>query len=165
MTLQYWRKSWTRLTAIFGIIFLIGLAAGYYYKIWAFCLLYGLLILFVFIPMWVSRLTTEVREDGIHIRYYPWHLWWTRTILLEQIQDFEVRNNVGILDTGGYGIRASGFGISYNVSGKMGVLVHVSKTDPVWIGSQHPEGLAKAIGDAIEKAGYKTNASKRNTTS
>jgi hypothetical protein len=99
--------------------------------------------------MWVARLVTEVRDDGIYVRFLPVH----RTFhgfLWHEIESFEARKYRPILDYGGWGIRFGSGGKAYNVSGNRGVLLDLVGQRPkhVLIGSQRPEELAMAVDSA-----------------
>ena len=83
---------------------------------WIFWIVFGvgLPLLFYFV-----KLIVEVKEDGIHIRFFPLH---SRTILFKNLRSYEVRQYRPILDYGGWGIRwRPGKGWAYNVSGNRGV--------------------------------------------
>lgn len=99
----------------------------------------------------VSHLTTEVREDGLYVQFFPFHASFKR-IPLEELKRLEVITYKPIRDYGGYGIRY-GFrnGWAYNVIGDRGVKLYFAKGAPLLIGSQRPEELAQAIGALKEQ--------------
>ena len=111
----------------------------------------GLPALFVF-----SRLVTEVRNDGIYIRYIPFHRSFRR-IGFEQLRRYEVRTYRPLAEYGGWGIRYGfkGKGRAYNVSGNRGVQIELSNGKRLLIGSQRPEDLVRAI---ETKRGHKNHA-------
>ena len=95
------------------------------------------------------KLIVEVKEDGIHIRFFPLH---SRTIPFKNLRSYEVRQYRPILDYGGWGIRwGPGKGWAYNVSGDRGVQLELSNGKQLLIGSQNPEKLAQMIGKAMNK--------------
>ncbi len=95
------------------------------------------------------KLIVEVKEDGIHIRFFPLH---SRTILFKNLTSYEVRQYRPILDYGGWGIRwRPGKGWAYNVSGNRGVQLELSNGKQLLIGSQDAEKLAQMIGEAMKK--------------
>lgn len=66
------------------------------------------------------KLSTEVRNDGIYICFFPFHREF-RTLPFEAIKKYEVRDYSPFKEYGGYGIRYGTSGKAYNVSGKRGV--------------------------------------------
>jgi len=90
------------------------------------------------------RLKTEVRSDGVYVRFIPLH----RSYQLytpENIERCEVVTYSPLRDYGGYGIRYGIQGKAYNVSGHRGVKLHLIGKKPIMIGSQSPEQFASAI--------------------
>jgi len=96
--------------------------------------------------MGVARLVTEVRPDGIYIRFYPFHRGF-HGFLWEEIGSFEARTYRPILEYGGWGIRFGSGGKAYNVSGNQGLQLALEggRSGRVLIGSQRPEELAAAV--------------------
>ncbi len=96
--------------------------------------------------MWVARLVTEVRCDGIHIRFYPFHRDF-HGFLWEEIESAEARTYRPVLEFGGWGIRIGADKRAYNVSGNRGLQLSLGgrRSGQVLIGSQHPEELAMAV--------------------
>jgi hypothetical protein len=93
----------------------------------------------------VAKLVTEVRNDGLYIRFYPFHLSF-RKIPLENVVRFEAQTYKPILDYGGWGVRWTWKGKAYNVSGNRGVRLDFKNGKRLLIGSRRPEELAGAIG-------------------
>ena len=108
-----------------------------------FWLVFGICFpaLFVF-----GRLVTEVRNDGIYIRYIPFHRSFRR-IGFEELKRYEVRTYRPLAEYGGWGIRYGlrGQGRAYNVSGNRGVQIEMSSGKRLLIGSQRPEDVVRAI--------------------
>ncbi|MFC2008128.1 DUF6141 family protein [Chloroflexota bacterium] len=100
--------------------------------------------------MYKTNLTTEVRSDGIHIRFFPFHLSF-RKIATEEIRGFEACTYSPIKDYGGWGIRFGRKGKAYNISGNRGVQLELSNGKHLLIGSQKPEELAEALSLALDK--------------
>ena len=98
--------------------------------------------------MYKTNLTTEVRENGLYFRYFPFHLSFHR-IANEEIRGFEACTYNPIRDYGGWGIRFGKKGKAYNVSGNRGVQLELSKGKPVLLGSQRPEELVEALSAAL----------------
>ena len=99
----------------------------------------GLPALFFF-----SRLVTEVRDDGIYIRFFPFH-WTFRRIAFTEVKRCEVRTYRPIREYGGWGIRYGRQGKAYNVSGDRGVQIELLHGKRLLIGSQRAEELWRAI--------------------
>jgi hypothetical protein len=96
------------------------------------------------------NLTTEVRSDGLYVRFFPFHLKFRR-ILAGSLNRYEVQTYRPIRDYGGWGIRYGRGGKAYNVSGNRGVMLELSDGQKLLIGSQKPEELANAISLALGK--------------
>ena len=104
--------------------------------------------------MWAARLVTEVRDDGIYIRFYPFHRGF-HGFLWQEIESFEARTYRPILEYGGWGIRMGPDGGAYNVSGNTGLQLtfRYGLAGGVLIGSRRPEELAMAVESARLGAG------------
>ena len=104
--------------------------------------------------MWAARLVTEVRDDGIYIRFHPFQRGF-RGFLWEEVESFEACTYRPILEYGGWGIRSSSTGRAYNVSGNTGLQLtfRYGLAGGVLIGSQRPEELAMAVESARLDAG------------
>jgi hypothetical protein len=92
----------------------------------------------------MTNLTTEVRSDGLYIRFFPFHLS-SHKIAWEKLRRYEVRTYSALKEYGGWGIRYGSKGKAYNVKGNHGVQLELSNGQKVLIGSQRPEELAQAI--------------------
>lgn len=99
----------------------------------------GLPILF-----YIMNLTTEVRTDGLYLRFFPFHLSF-RKIGWEGLASCEVRTYSPIREYGGWGLRYGRKGKAYNVSGNRGLQLELSSGERILIGSQHPESLAESL--------------------
>jgi hypothetical protein len=103
--------------------------------------------------MWAARLVTEVRDDGIYVRFHPFHRDF-RGFLWGGIDSFEACTYRPILEYGGWGIRFGSDAEAYNVSGNRGLQLDLKWGRPgrVLIGSQRPEELAMAVESARRDA-------------
>jgi hypothetical protein len=90
------------------------------------------------------RLITEVRRDGLYLRFVPFHrsMW---EVPLANVVKVEARTYSPIRDYGGWGLRRTFKGRAYNVSGNRGVRLDFADGRHLLIGSQRPEELAEAI--------------------
>ncbi len=95
-----------------------------------------------------ARLVVEVKEDGLHYRYYPFHARFHH-IGVEEIEEVEAVTYHPILEYGGWGIRCGLKGRAYNVSGKRGVQLQLREGKRVLFGSQRAEELASAMREAM----------------
>jgi hypothetical protein len=100
--------------------------------------------------LYKTNLTTEVRNDGLYIRFFPFHLSFHR-IAPEDIKEFEARTYRPLRDYGGWGIRYGREGKAYNVSGNRGVQLVLSDGKQLLIGSQRPDELTEALSLALGK--------------
>ena len=97
-----------------------------------------------------ARLITEVRMDGIYIRFFPFHLSYKK-IAFQDLQSFEVRTYNALREYGGWGIRYGPQGKAYNVGGNRGVQLVLTDGKRILIGSQRPEELAEALSLALRE--------------
>lgn len=105
-------------------------------------ILFTLLILVLF---YYTRLITEVRYDGLYIKFFPFH-WSYRRIPLESVIQYEIRKYKPIREYGGYGIRYSmKYGKAYNVSRNQGLQLEFDTGKRLLIGTQKPDELYQAI--------------------
>lgn len=101
---------------------------------------------------WKLRLITEVREDGLYVRFAPIHRSFRR-IGVEEIADVEA-TTYSAAEHGGWhwGIRVGPTGGSkvYRLAGRDGM--RVTKTDGkrVFVGSRTPEQLVEALEAVLE---------------
>ncbi len=111
-------------------------------------IIFGFVFPAVFYKM---NLTTQVRNDGIYYRFFPFHLSFHK-IKLEDIVECEVRNYSALKDYGGWGIRYGRMGKAYNISGNRGVQLKLSDGSRLLLGSQKPEEFAAAVQTALSKS-------------
>lgn len=93
---------------------------------------------------YTARLITEVRGDGIYIRFIPFHRKF-QTMPFEAIQTYEARTYRPLKEYGGWGIRYGTGGKAYNVSGDRGVQLVLLSGRKILLGSQRSEELVLAI--------------------
>lgn len=92
----------------------------------------------------IAKLQTEVRVDGLYVRYFPFHLSFKK-LGSHDIAQCRPTTYKPLLEYGGWGIRYGKSGKAYNVSGNEGVQLIFKNGKRLLIGSQKSEELAKAI--------------------
>jgi len=91
------------------------------------------------------KLETEVKPDGIYIRFFPFHIRFKR-FAREDLSEYYARQYKPLWEYGGWGIRFSlRYGKAYNVSGNQGVQLVFKSGKKLLIGTQKPEELEAAI--------------------
>jgi len=96
------------------------------------------------------KLETEVRPDGLYVRYLPFHIHFKR-FGPEDLSEYYARRYKPIREYGGWGIRYSlRNGKAYNVSGNKGVQLVLSSGKKLLIGSQKADELETAIRSIME---------------
>jgi hypothetical protein len=111
------------------------------------------LVLFgVLLPlfMYSLKLIIEVQQDGLYVRFYPFHLSF-RHYPYESINTYKVREYSPLKEYGGWGIRYGRKGMAYNVSGNRGVQLEFNNGKSLLIGSQKPEELERYIHLAMRR--------------
>ncbi len=89
------------------------------------------------------RLTTEVREDGVYVRFAPIHRSFRR-LPFDEIERVE-RTEFGLVTYGGIGIRWTPNAMGYMTKQGTGIKIHRKDAKPVVIGSQETTRLLEAI--------------------
>lgn len=101
--------------------------------------------------MWSLRLVTEIRDDGLYIRFAPLHRSFRR-VPWTAIESVEATSYRPLREYGGWGIRWRPGVIAYNVSGSRGVFLTRPDDRDLLIGSQRPDELATAIRETMSEA-------------
>ena len=102
-------------------------------------LLFSASMIYIFYSL---RLITEVRDDGLYIRFYPFR---GTTIPYNSIRSCEARIYKPLSEYGGWGIKYGRSGKAYNILGNRGVQLILDNDKRVLIGSQRADELEKAI--------------------
>lgn len=98
------------------------------------------LMLGVIVLFWIMELRTEIDREQIRMHFYPFV---KKQVNWSDIQRAEV---VDYGFVGGWGIRlGTKYGTVYNVRGREGLAIEVSKGRKFLIGTQRPAELAAAI--------------------
>jgi len=93
------------------------------------------------------KLVTEVRSDGLYIRFFPL-LFHEHKISFEEIKSYEIRTYSAMKEYGGYGIRYGKNGKAYNISGNRGVQFEFLDGKRLMVGSQRSEEFIMAFESA-----------------
>ncbi|MHC4544645.1 MAG: DUF6141 family protein [Planctomycetota bacterium] len=106
----------------------------------------------VTILFFILKLETEVRSDGLYVRFYPMHIRF-RKFTRKELAEHYCRTYKPIREYGGWGIRCSftGKGKAYNVSGNQGVQLVLTNGKKLLIGSQQPDELIAAIDKMLKQ--------------
>ena len=99
-----------------------------------------------------SSLRTDVHDDAVYVRYFPFHAK-PRRLPYGDIQSCAARTYDPIREYGGWGLRGSAHDRAWNMRGKQGVQLVFHDGTRLLLGSQHAETLADAINAAKAGAG------------
>jgi hypothetical protein len=103
-----------------------------------------LIMLGIDLMLYTSRLVTEVRSDGLMLQFVPFHRT-AQKIPLENLTAHESSHVRALREYGGWGIRYGRNGKAYLVSGEEGVRLTYSNGKNLFIGSQKPAELDRAL--------------------
>jgi hypothetical protein len=99
--------------------------------------------------LWFSQLTTEVRAEGLYVKFFPLQMEMRRIDLAgATCKAVEISP---MKDYGGWGLRVGKGGTAYLVSGDKGVRIDYPDGGHVFIGSARSEELAQAIGAILPR--------------
>ena len=92
-----------------------------------------------------ATLHTQVRPDGIHYRFFPFHRRW-RHILRQDIRRYYLRTYEPISEYGGWGLRRSAkHGRAYNTRGDQGLQLELTNGQKILFGTGHGEAFRAAL--------------------
>ncbi|MDD4869909.1 MAG: DUF6141 family protein [Kiritimatiellae bacterium] len=103
-----------------------------------------LIMIGVSLMMYTSRMVTEVGQDGLTVKFTPFHRS-VQKIPLENLASHEVVKIQALREYGGWGIRYGKNSKAYLVSGEEGVRLTYAAGNNLFIGSQKPAELDCAI--------------------
>jgi hypothetical protein len=109
--------------------------------LWILWLLVGVGLPLLF---YCAQLVTEVRIDGIYLRFFPFHFSFLR-FPADSIKHSEARTYSPIGEYGGWGIRYGWNGKAYNVSGNQGIQLELNEGKRILIGTQRPLEFLAAL--------------------
>ena len=106
----------------------------------------GIFMLLITLLFYNLRLDTIIKEDGIYVRFFPFHLkfkFYSRV----SIKKAFIRMYNPITEYGGYGIRVGlmGRGKAYNVSGNKGLQLLFEDNTQLLIGTNKPAELMAVL--------------------
>ena len=109
-------------------------------------IVFGILLpVAVAVLFFMLKMETEVRADGLYVRFFPLHIQYKK-FGSEDLSEYYARVYRPILEYGGWGIRCGFKGArAYNVSGNKGVQLILQNGKRLLIGSQKPDELVEAI--------------------
>lgn len=92
------------------------------------------------------RLETKINEDGVYIRFFPFHLKF-KFYSWDFIRKSYLRQYSPLGEYGGWGLRIGlfGKGTAYNVSGNWGLQLEFTNKKKLLIGTARPEELTSTL--------------------
>ncbi len=150
--IQYFRQWWMRLIMVFIAFYTLAIIFTNASLLhWPLKFLFVLLLMS---PLLLSlmNLKIEIREDGIYIRFTPFHLRFHK-IAFSEIKSYEARTYRPIVEYGGWGIRYGlppGRNKAYNVLGNKGVELELKNGKRLLIGTQKPDEFIAALNIATK---------------
>lgn len=92
------------------------------------------------------RLETQIKRDGIYVRFFPFHISF-KHFSWEKISKSFVREYRPISEYGGWGLRLGlfGKGKAYNVSGDKGLQLEFTDHQKLLIGTKKPKELEATL--------------------
>ncbi|MEI6766010.1 MAG: DUF6141 family protein [Bacteroidota bacterium] len=111
--------------------------------------------LVIFIFTFTMKLITEICDDGIYYKFFPFMLRY-HFIPWNEIEKVYMREYHPISDYGGWGIRfGSSHGKAFNVSGNWGLQIELKNGKKVLFGTQKRASMENVIIAIKEKTGIK----------
>ncbi len=100
----------------------------------------------------LTRLETEVRPDGLYVRFFPFHMHFKK-FTANDLKEYYARQYSPLAEYGGWGIRYGLFGAgrAYNAKGNKGVQLVFKNGKRLLIGSQKPDELVTALNSVLRK--------------
>lgn len=111
---------------------------------WAFYLPGLIIPLIVLLLFLIFRLDSEVRPDGVYVRFFPLATKLKR-YGWEEIDKAYIRTYSPLREYGGWGVRYGAKGKALNVSGNQGLQLELKNNKRLLIGTRRPEALAQAL--------------------
>lgn len=96
----------------------------------------------------VLRLVTEVREEGLYVRFIPFHRRFVK-IPGTDVISVEACSYRPLKDYGGWGIRCGPRGKAYTIKGDKGVELALRDGTRLLIGSQRAQALSETLNERL----------------
>ena len=98
------------------------------------------------ILFWQMRLITRITEEGIYVRFIPFHFK-EQFYPWESIESAQVRTYSPLMEYGGWGIKYgfNGQGKVFNVAGDQGLQLVFKSGEKLLIGTQKPTEIQAAV--------------------
>ncbi|MEY4273385.1 MAG: hypothetical protein RL638_333 [Bacteroidota bacterium] len=98
------------------------------------------------ILFWQMRLMTRITEEGIYVRFVPFHFK-EQFYPWESIESAQVRTYSPLMEYGGWGIKYgfNGQGKVFNVAGDQGLQLIFKSGEKLLIGTQKPTEIQAAV--------------------
>jgi len=104
----------------------------------------AVLIIFPAILFLNFKLETEIRRDGVYVKFFPFHLSFKEYKWSEITKSF-VRQYNPIEEFGGWGFRIGPYGKAFNVSGNKGLQLQFNDGKRLLIGTNKPSELTEVL--------------------
>lgn len=92
----------------------------------------------------IIRLDTQIKKDGVYIKFFPLHLKF-RQFTWAQLSKCYVRKYSPLGEFGGWGLRFGFGGKAYNISGNEGLQLEFTDNKKLLVGTQKPKELTEAL--------------------
>jgi uncharacterized membrane protein YobD (UPF0266 family) len=106
------------------------------------------ILLFLITLLFLSfRLETQIRQDGVYVRFFPFHRKY-KQYPWDRIRRAFVRRYKPVREYGGWGLRTGIFGNrgrALNMSGNMGLQLEFDNKRMLLIGTRKPEEIEKVL--------------------
>lgn len=100
--------------------------------------------LFTTILFMAIRLETQIKKDGVYVKFFPLHLKY-RHYFWSGLSKCYVRKYSPLGEFGGWGLRYGATGKAYNISGNQGLQLEFANNKKLLIGTKKPIELAEAL--------------------
>lgn len=122
---------------------------GYSFENTVLPLLILLLPLALFGFIFSVKLETEIKRDGVYVRFFPIHRTFRYYPRAEMLQAY-VRTYRPLLEYGGWGLRGLGANRALNISGNQGLQLVMKGGLKLLIGTRQPEKMETALSSTPE---------------
>ncbi|MFL5808454.1 MAG: hypothetical protein ACJ749_02975 [Flavisolibacter sp.] len=132
-----------------SIIFFLALCLGLYlnklnFNLMSVILINGVVIAFIASLLSYSRMITQIRTDGIYIRFPPFQSSFI-AYRWENILDVYLRNYDALSEYGGWGIKFTAMGIGYVLPGTWGIQMVLKDKTRVLISTKMPAEVSQVL--------------------